>query len=141
MAITQAACTSFKSELMTKVHNLGAAGDTIKIALYTSAATIDATTTAYSATNEASGAGYVAGGNTLAGQVVTTSGTTAYVDFSDTTWAASSITARGALIYNSTAANKAIVVLDFGVDKTSSASSFVITFPAADAANAIIRIT
>lgn len=141
MAITQAACTSFKSELMTKTHNLGAAGDTIKIALFTSAATLDSTTTAYAATNEVSGAGYVAGGNTLAGQVVTTSGTTAYVDFSDTTWAASSITARGALIYNSTAANRAIIVLDFGVDKTSSASNFVITFPAADASNAIIRIT
>lgn len=141
MAITQAACTSFKSELLTATHNLGAAGNTIKIALFTSAATLDSTTTAYAAANEAAGAGYVAGGNTLAGQVVTTSGTTAYVDFTDSTWAASSITARGALIYNSTAANRAIIVLDFGVDKTSSASNFVITFPAADSNNAIIRLT
>jgi hypothetical protein len=141
MAITQAACTSFKSELLEKFHDLGSGGDAIKIALFTSAATLDETTTVYAAANEAAGAGYVAGGNTLAGQVVTTSGSTAYVDFTDSTWAASSITARGALIYNSTAANRAIIVLDFGVDKTSSASNFVITFPAADANNAIIRLT
>ena len=141
MAITQAATTSFKADMIKAVHNLDAAGDTIKIALYTSAATMDATTTVYSATNESAGAGYVAGGNTLAGQVVTTSGTTAYADFSDSTWAASSVTARGALIYNFSKTNKSIVVLDFGADKTSAASNFVITFPSADATNAIIRIS
>ena len=122
-------------------HNLAAAGDTIKIALYTSSATLDVTTTAYTVTNEVVGAGYVAGGNTLAGQVVTTSGTTAYVDFSDSTWAASTITARGAMIYNSSKANRSIIILDFGADKSSSVSSFVITFPSADATNAIIRIS
>ena len=110
------------------------------MALYTSAATLGETTTVYSATNETSGTAYVAGGNTLAGQVVTSSGNTAYVDFSDSTWVASSFTARGALIYNSTAANKAIIVLDFGSDKTSSVSDFVVTFPSADATNAILRL-
>lgn len=141
MAITQCVPTAFKNEIMIGTHNLGAAGDTIKIALYTSSATLDATTTAYTATNEVSGTGYVAGGNTLSGQVVTTSGTTAYLDFSDTTWAGSTITARGAMIYNSSKSNKAIAILDFGSDKSSSASSFVITFPSADATNAILRIT
>ena len=141
MAITQCATTSFKREMVQAIHNLAAAGDTIKIALYTSSATLDATTTAYTATNEVTGTGYVAGGNTLSGQVVNTSGTTAYVDFSDTTWAASTITARGAMIYNSSKANRSIIILDFGSDKSSSASSFVITFPSADASNAIIRIS
>lgn len=140
MAITQCATTSFKQEMVQAIHNLAAAGDTIKIALYTSSATLNETTTAYTATNEVVGAGYVAGGNTLAGQVVTTSGTTAYVDFTDSTWAASTITARGAMIYNSSKANRSIIILDFGADKSSSASSFVITFPSADATNAIIRI-
>lgn len=141
MAITQAVCNSFAKELLQGVHNLDAAGDTIKIALFTSSATLDSTTTAYSTTNEASGAGYVAGGNTLAGQSVTQSTGTSFVDFTDSSWAASSITARGALIYNSTEANKAIIVLDFGSDKTSSASTFTILFPSADATNAIIRAT
>lgn len=139
MAITQAVCSSFKKELLQGVHSLDTAGDTIKIALYTSSAALDATTTVYSATNEASGAGYVAGGNTLAGQVVTQATTISYVDFTDSSWAASSITARGALIYNSTEANKAIIVLDFGSDKTSSASTFTVIFPSADSSNAIIR--
>jgi len=141
MAITQCATTSFKSEMVQAIHNLAAAGDTIKIALYTSSATLDATTTVYTATNEVTGTNYTAGGNTLSGQVVNTSGTTAYVDFSDTTWAASTITARGAMIYNSSKANRSIIILDFGSDKSSSASSFVITFPSADASNAIIRIS
>lgn len=141
MAITQAICNSFKAELLGGVHDLDNGGDTIKIALYTSSATIDSTTTAYSATNEASGTGYVAGGNTLAGQVVTQSTTISYVDFTDSSWAASSITARGALIYNSTALNAAIAVLDFGSDKTSSASAFTVVFPSADTSNAILRIS
>ena len=139
MAITQAMCTSFKVDLLDGEHDFGA--DTFKIALYTSSATLDATTTAYSATNETSGTGYSAGGNTLTVSTTpTSSGTTAYISFSNTTWSTASITARGALIYNSTNANKAVAVLDFGSDKTSTAGDFTIQFPAADASNAIIRI-
>ena len=140
MAITQAMCTSFKSEALQGVHDFTT--DTFKIALYTSSATLSAATTAYSATNEVSGTGYTAGGETLtvSGGSVSTSGTTAYVDFSDVTWSTATITARGALIYNSSQANKAVAVLDFGSDKTSTAGDFVVTMPTADASNAIIRI-
>ena len=141
MAITQGFCTSFKTELLSGTHNFAAAGDTFKVALYTSTATIDATTTVYSTTNEVAGAGYVAGGATVAGQAVASSGVTAYVDFTDPSWAASTITARGALLYNSTDANKAVAAWDFGSDKTTSASTFSIILPAADSSNAIIRIT
>jgi hypothetical protein len=141
MAITQAMCTSFKQELLTGTHNFtNGTGDTFKIALFTSSATLDASTTAYSTTNETSGTGYTAGGNTLTNVTPTTSGTTAFTDFADTTWSTASITARGALIYNSTDSNKAVVVLDFGADKTSTAGDFTIQFPTADASNAIIRI-
>jgi hypothetical protein len=139
MAITQAMCTSFKVDLLDGEHDFGA--DTFKIALYTSSATLDATTTAYSVTNETSGTGYVAGGNTLTVSTTpTSSGTTAFISFSNTTWSTATITARGALIYNSTNANKAVAVLDFGSDKTSTAGDFTIQFPTADASNAIIRI-
>jgi len=140
MAITQALTTSFKKELLEGVHNFTT--HTFKIALYTSAATLNAATTAYSATNEVSGTGYTAGGATLTvtGGAVSTSGTTVFVDFSDVTWAAATITARGAVIYNASASNRAVAVLDFGVDKVSSATDFVITMPAADAGNALIRI-
>ena len=141
MAITQAMCTSFKQELLTGTHNFtNGTGDTFKIALFTSSATLGASTTAYSVTNETSGTGYTAGGNTLTNVTPTTSGTTAFTDFADTTWSTASITARGALIYNSTDSNKAVVVLDFGADKTSTAGDFTIQFPTADASNAIIRI-
>lgn len=141
MAITQAMCTSFKQELLTGTHNFtNGTGDTFKIALYTSSATLGASTTAYSATNETSGTGYTAGGNTLTNVTPTSSGTTAFTDFADTTWSTASITARGALIYNSTDSDKAVVVLDFGADKTSTAGDFTIQFPTADASNAIIRI-
>jgi len=141
MAITQAMCTSFKQELLTGTHNFtNGTGDTFKIALFTSSATLDASTTAYSTTNETSGTGYTAGGNTLTNVTPTTSGTTAFTDFADTTWSTASITARGALIYNSTDSDKAVVVLDFGADKTSTAGDFTIQFPTADASNAIIRI-
>lgn len=141
MAITQAMCTSFKQELLTGTHDFtNGTGDTFKIALFTSSATLDATTTAYSVTNEVSGTGYTAGGNTLTNVTPTTSGTTAFTDFADTTWSTATITARGALIYNSTDSNKAVVVLDFGSDKTSTAGDFTIQFPTADASNAIIRI-
>ena len=138
MAITQAMCTSFKVQLLAGDHDFDT--DTFKIALYTSSATLDASTTAYSATNEASGTGYTAGGNTLTAVPPTSSGTTAYVDFADTTWSSSTITARGALIYNSSKANKAVAVIDFGADKSSTAGDFTVQFPTADASNAIIRI-
>mgnify|MGYP003324331293 FL=1 len=119
-------------------------GNTFKIALFTSSATMSASTTAYATTNEVSGTGYTAGGNTLTNVDPTTSGTTALTDFADTTWSSSSITARGALIYNSSTtagtANRAVAILDFGADKTSTSGDFTIQFPAADASNAIIRI-
>lgn len=142
MAITQAMCTSFKQELMEAKHNfLASGGNTFKLALYTSSATLDATTTAYTATNEASGTGYTATGAALTNVNPTTSGTTAFTDFADLTFSTATITARGALIYNDTAAgDPSVIVLDFGADKTSTAGDFTISFPTADASNAIIRI-
>jgi len=142
MAITQAMCTSFKKELMEAKHNfLLSGGNTFKIALYTSSATLSAATTAYSATNEVSGTNYSAAGNTLTRVDPATSGTTAFTDFADTTWASSTITARGAVIYNDSASgDPSVIVLDFGADKSSSAGDFTITFPTADASDAIIRI-
>ena len=141
MAITQAMCTSFKQELMTGTHNFTAStGDTFKVALYTSSVTLSAATTAYSATNEASGTGYTAGGTALTNITPTTSGTTAFADFSNASWTSATITARGALIYNSSDSNKAVLALDFGGDKTSTNGTFEIQFPTADASNAIIRV-
>lgn len=148
MAITQAMATSFKVEILDGVHNFGTgvirastAADTFKIALYTSAATLDASTTAYTTSGEVVGTGYTAGGNTLTVSVVpTSSGTTAYLSFSNSSWATATITARGAMIYNSTQSNKCVAVLDFGSDKTSTAGTFTIVFPTADATDAIIRI-
>ena len=142
MAITQAMTTSFKQEILVAEHNFTAStGDTMKIPMYTSSATLSAATTVYSATNETSGTGYTARGNTLSNITPTTSGTTALTDFSDTTWSSSTITARGATIFNEDHASDAVVlVLDFGSDKSSSSGDFTITFPAADASNAIIRI-
>ena len=139
MAISQAMCTSFKVELLGGTHDLDT--DTIKIALFTSSATLGASTTTYSSTNEvANGNGYTTGGNTLTGASITSSGTTAFVDFADSTWTSASFTARGALIYNSSKADRAIAVLDFRSDKTSTNGDFVVQFPTADASNAIIRI-
>ena len=147
MAITQSMCTSFKVELLNGIHAFGTTvvrgattADTFEIALFTSSATLDATTTAYSTSNEVTGTGYTAGGNTLTTVAPTSSGTTAFLDFNDTTWSSATITARGALIYNSTQSDKAVAVIDFGADKTSTAGDFTIVFPAADASNAIIRI-
>lgn len=142
MAISQAMPTSFKQEILQAVHNFSnPGGDTFKIALYTSSATLGASTTAYSTSNEvANGNGYTTGGNTLTSVTPTTSGTTAFTDFADTTWSSATITANGALIYNSTQSNKAVAVLAFGGDKTSTAGDFTIVFPTADASNAIIRI-
>lgn len=139
MPITQAMCTSFKADLFGGVQDLDT--DVIKIALYTSAATLDASTTAYSATNEVPNSGtYTAGGATLTGASISSSGTTAFVDFADVSWTSATITARGALIYNSSKSNKAIAVLDFGTDKISTAGTFTIQFPTPDAANAILRL-
>jgi hypothetical protein len=135
-------CTSFKQELLEAVHNFkNSGGSTFKLALYDNNASFDASTTAYTATNEISGTGYSAGGGTLTRVDPTTSGTTALTDFSDLTFSSATITARGALIYNDTAAgDPSVVVLDFGADKTSTAGDFTIVFPTADASNAIIRI-
>lgn len=141
MAISQALCTSFKVDLLTGTHNFtNGTGDTFKMALYTSSANIGASTTAYSSTNEVTGTGYSAGGNTLTTVTPTSSGTTALVDFADTSWSSASFTARGALIYNSSKSNKAVGVLDFGSDKTVSGGTFTVQFPTPDASNAIIRI-
>ena len=142
MAIKQAMCTSFKKALLDGEMDFSSdTSQSFKIALYTSSADLSASTTAYATTNEVSGTGYTAGGNTLTiASNSTTSGTTAFVDFSDTSWTSSSITARGALIYKSGGTNPSVAVLDFGEDKSSAASTFTITFPAADASNAIIRI-
>lgn len=138
MAITQGMCSSFKQELLGGIHDLDT--DVIKIALFTSAATLSAATTTYAVTNEVVGTGYTAGGNTLTGAVITLSGTTAFVDFADSTWASATITANGALIYNSSKANRAIAVLAFGGDKTSTAGDFVVVMPTPDASNALVRI-
>lgn len=139
MAITQAMCTSFKEDLLNKEQDLGSGADVIKIALYTSSANLDATTTAYTTTEEITGSGYTAGGVTLTTQVVDTSGTTAYFDADDPEWTSASFTTAGALIYNSTASNKAIAVLSFGGDFTVTSGTFRIVFPAPGAA-AIVRI-
>lgn len=143
MAISQAMCTSFKVGILDGEFDFSSdTAQTFKIALYTSSATLGASTTAYSATNEVSGTGYSAGGNTLSISAnPASSGTTAFLDFADTTWSTATITARGALIYlaNGTT-NPAVAVLDFGGDKTSTAGDFTIQFPTADASNAIIRI-
>ena len=141
MAISQAMCTSFKAEILDEQHDLAA--DTIKVALYTSSATLGAGTTAYSTSNEISGTGYTAGGNTLTistNPTNATSGTTAFLSFSDTTWASSTITARGALIYKSGVTYASFAVLDFGADKSSSNSTFKVEFPTASDTTAILRI-
>ena len=143
MAITQAMCTSFKKELLEGTHNFkNSGGSTFKLALFTSSATLGASTTAYATTNEVSSSGtnYTAGGNSLTRVDPSTSGTTALTDFADLTFSTATITANGALIYNSSASDKAVIVLAFGGDKTSTAGDFTIQFPTADASNAIIRI-
>ena len=143
MAISQAMCTSFKVGLLDANYNFGAGtSQTYKIALFTSSATLGASTTAYSTSNEVVGTGYTAGGATLTvSQVPTSTGTTAFLSFSDVTWSTATITARGALIYLANGGtNPAVAVLDFGGDKTSTAGNFTIQFPTADASNAILRI-
>jgi hypothetical protein len=136
MAIITAVCNSYKQEILEGVH---ASGDTYKIALYTSSATLGATTTAYSVTNEVSGAGYDAGGINLSGFASGLSNGTAYITFSDATWANATISARGCLIYNSSKSNKAVAVFDFGGDIVSTNGTFTVDLPDASA-SALIRI-
>lgn len=139
--MASAVCTSFKVELATGTHNFTAStGDAFKIALYTDAATLTAATTAYSVTNEVSGTGYTAGGAALTSVTPVADSTTAVLDFADISWTSASFTARYALIYNDTDSDKAICVIDFGSNQTVTAGTFTISFPAAAAATAILRI-
>jgi hypothetical protein len=148
MTIAQTSTTSFKVELLQAIHNFGPTSpNTFKIALYTADSDIGPATTVYTTTNEVVGTGYTAGGNTLVISTDPTSGSntasvpTAFVSFSNTSWTSSTITARGALIYNSTQGNKSVAVLDFGADKTAANTTFEIVFPTADASSAIVRIS
>ena len=144
MAITSAVCNSFKTEVLRAIHNFTNGGNTFNLALYTSSATLDKTTTAYSATNEitnTSGSAYVAKGEALTNVTPALSGDTACCDFSDVSWTSASFTANGCLIFNDTASgDPAVCAIAFGGDKTVSSGTFTIQFPTADASNAIIRI-
>ena len=135
-------CTSFKKELMEAKHNfLNSGGNTFQIALYTDSASFTAATTAYTTTNEISGTNYSAKGNTLTRVDPTTSSTTAYTDFADSSWSTATFSAMGAMIFNDSASgDPSVIILDFGALKTATAGTFTIAFPAADASNAIIRI-
>lgn len=141
MAISQAIANSFRQELLQALHDFDIAGSVFKVALYTSSATLGSTTTAYTTSNEVVGTGYVAGGNTLANLGTFVTVATAFVDWTDSTWSSSTITARGALIYNSSASNAAVLVLDFGTDKSSTAGDFTIIFPTANSSSAILRLS
>ena len=141
MAITSTLTTSFKVELLKGNHNFtNSSGDTYKLALYTSSATLGATTTSFTTTGQASGTGYSTGGGTLTNVTPTSTGTTAVTDFSDLTFGTATITARGCMIYNSSDSNKSVATIDFGGYKTSTAGDFTIVFPAKAASTAIIRI-
>jgi hypothetical protein len=142
MAITQSLATSFKVNLLSGTMDFTAGtGDTFKMALYTSSATLGPTTTGYTTVNEITGTGYTAGGNTLiVSQSPTSGGTTAYISFSNTSWNSASFATRGALIYNSSQGNAAVAVFDFGSDKTVLNGTFTVTFPTADSTIAVIRI-
>jgi len=140
MAITQAVCNSFKQELLQGLHDLD--GHTLKLALYTSSATLGPTTTAFSTTNESSGTNYTSGGATISNVAVSLSGTVAFVDFDDVTFSSATISdAAGALIYNSSASNRAIAVLDFGSTKSVSGGTLTVSLPSASATTALIRIS
>ena len=149
MAIVQAMCTTFKKEILTATHNFATGGNVFKLALYaiggggksSTTATLGAASTVYVTTGEVANSGsYTAAGGTLTKVTPTNSGTTALTDFADLSFTTATITARGALIYNDTNGDKAVAVLDFGGNKTSSSGTFTIQFPAADASSAIIRI-
>jgi hypothetical protein len=145
MAITQSICSTFKSELLQGVHDFGsnaayppAGGDTFKLALYTSAATLSSATTVYTTSGETTGTGYTAGGATLTNLGVSLSGTTAYLSFDNYTWTTATISAAGALIYNASQGNKAVAVLSFGATYSSTAGNFTLTFPANTSTTAVI---
>ena len=141
MAITSAIATSFKQELLVGTHNFtNSSGNSFKLALYTSSATLGAGTTAYVTTGQATGTNYTAGGAALTNVTPPTSSTTAFCDFADLTFSNATVTARGCLIYNDTQSDKAVCAIDFGGDKTSTAGDFTVVFPTADASNAIIRL-
>ena len=143
MAITQAVANSFKGQLLQGQHNFTATtGSQFKLALYTSAATLDSSTTVYTSTNEVANTGqYSAGGGTLTGQQTSLDTGVAIVDFADLSFTGVTLTAAGALIYNTSSANKAVCVLDFGGDKTATAGTFTIQFPAFTTSDAILRLT
>jgi|TARA_R110002126_G_scaffold46501_1_gene130920 hypothetical protein len=141
MAITSTLTTSFKKELLDGTHNFKASGgNSFKLALYTSSATLGAATTAFTTTGQASGTNYTSGGAALTNVNPTSSGTTGFTDFADLTFGTATVTARGCMIYNDTNSDKSVATIDFGGDKTSTAGDFTIVFPAAAASTAIIRI-
>ena len=142
MAITSTLTTSFKKELLEAKHNfLASGGNSFKLALYTSSATMGAATTAFTTTNQVSGTNYTAGGSALTNVNPTSGGTTGFTDFADLTFGTATVTARGCMIYNdNTNGDKSVATIDFGGDKTSTAGDFTIVFPAAAASTAIIRI-
>ena len=141
MAITSTLTTSFKKELLEGTHNFAASGgNSFKLALYTSSATLGATTTAFTTTGQSSGTNYTSGGAALTNVAPTSTGTTGFTDFSDLTFGTATVTARGCMIYNDTNSDKSVATIDFGGDKTSTAGDFTIVFPAAAASTAIIRI-
>lgn len=147
MGLVQGVTTSFREQLLAGQHDFtSGTGHTFKIALYTSAANLDATTTDYTTTGEVIGTGYTAGGASLTLNGITSQSGVTYVDFGDVTWAAATLTARGALIYNTTTnggagTTDAVAVLNFGINRTATAENFTVTFPAADPVNAIIKIS
>jgi len=140
MAITSAICSSFKQQILVEGHNLTNGADSIKLALYTSSATLGAGTTVFVTTGQATGTNYSSGGSALTNVTPALSGTTAVCDFADLTFGTATVTARGCLIYNDTNADRSVATIDFGGDKTSTAGDFTIVFPAAAASTAIIRI-
>jgi|MGYP003624543890 hypothetical protein len=141
MAITSAVCSSFKQEVLVGTHNFTAtSGNSFKLALYTSSATLGAATTAFTTTGQASGTNYTSGGNALTNITPVLSGTTAVCDFADLTFGTATVTARGCMIYNDTNSDKAVCAIDFGGDKTSTAGDFTVVFPSPTATGAIIRL-
>jgi len=141
MAITSAICSSFKQEVLVGTHNFTAtSGNSFKLALYTSSATLGAATTAFTTTGQASGTNYTSGGSALTSVTPVLSGTTAVCDFADLTFGTATITARGCMIFNDTQSDKAVAVIDFGGDKTSTAGNFTVVFPSPTATGAIIRL-
>ena len=139
MALTQAVCSSFKKELLEGIHNFSdVGGDVFKLALYTGGATLGASTTVYTTSGEITGVGYTAGGVALTNVGVSVSGTVAYLDFDDATWTSATLSAAGALIYNSSQGNKAVAVLNFGGTYSSTSGDFTVSFPAATSSTAVI---